>query len=308
MVALMLLDFMHPSEPAATALQTATRYEASGSGQLTIAVEDELQLGSVARGATRVPFLVLNLSASCESDIKIQSLELRHTGLGSADDITSVYAVDGYTRVTRSAQFDRSGKTAILRFRSHVIPKCSATSLTIFADMSQDATVASEHGIALSGLHGIMSTAKETVLSSGDDKKTVVALPVTAGKLTARLLTISGPIRYGRIETVARLQLTADVKSAQLLKRITFTNDGRARDMDLQWFSLQKLSGTVLTRLAPRMRGYTITLDFSPMFILHAGQTIVLNLKAEVRGSQSKTVSFIIEEPSDIAASPYRER
>ncbi len=304
----MLLDFMQQPLPQAALLEPGSHHAVSGTGQLTIAVEGEQQFGSVARGATRVPFLTLNMSASCDADITVQSLELKHTGLGSTDDIASVYAVDGYTRVTRTAQFDRRNKTATLRFRSYVIPKCSASSLAIFADMSPDATVASEHAMSLSGLSGILSTAKETVLSSSVDNGTVVALPVTAGKLTARLLPISGPIRYGRIETVARLQLTADVRSAQILKRITFTNDGRARDMDLQWFSLQKLSGVSLTRLAPRMRGYTITLDFSPTFIIHAGQTIVLNLKAEVRGSQSKTVSFIIEEPSDILASPYRER
>src|SRR6185295_11827574 len=94
-------------------------------------------------------------------------------------------------------------------------------------------------------------------LAVGDDSERVLAVPSNGGTLTARLLPVNPRVSYGRIETVARIQLTADSKSAHLLRSITFTNQGSARDMDLQWLKLEMLSGSVLTAPVPHMDAYT---------------------------------------------------
>lgn len=306
-VSLMLLDLLHPIAAAVVSVPD-TQYAERGSGTLSVVVDPIDPIGSIPRGATRVPFLTVNLSASCESDIRITSLEIKHVGLGSTGDIASVYAIEAYARVTRSARFDVKSGIATLRFRSFVIPKCAAATILIAGDMTRDATVASEHGMMLSGVFGIVSNAKRTMLTIGDATKNVITTPSDPGSLTVRLLPVSSHVRFGRIETVARLQLTTDAKSAYLLKSITLTNAENARDMDLQWLSLEMLSGSVLTAPLPRMHGYSATLALQPTLVLHAGSTLVLNLKAEIHASQSKKINFVVEEPSDVVATPYRER
>ncbi len=307
LVSFMLLDLLRPTVAALPPVPD-TAYAATGVGELTVTVDRAESMGSVPRGATRVPFLSLNISASCESSITVDAIELRHAGLGKSDDIAGVYAVDAFTRVTRMAHFDARSARATLRFRSFTLPKCGAASLQIFADMTSDATVASEHAISLANVSGILSSAKQTHLVSQDVSANIIAAPTDAGILTVRMLPVSKTVRYGRIETVARLQLTADARSGHLLKRITLTNKGDARDMNLQWLSLETLSATRLTPSVPRMRSYSVTLEFHPTYILHRAETVVLILKAEIHGSQSKKIDFTIEEPSDIVALPYRDR
>ncbi len=308
LVAYMFLDFMAPL-PLLNPVETgSSALSVTGAGDLAVSVNQPQSIGSVARGATRIPFLNINLSASCESDIRLSSIDLKHIGLGSISDIAGVYALDGFARVTRSARFDTQSSTATLRFRKLTIKKCSAVNLTVMADISTTATVASEHGMSVSDAATIISSAKKVALTQGDSSLRVVPAPSNVGTLTARFLPVYGPIRYGREETVARLQLTADTRNAHLLKKITLTNTEDARDMDLQWLKLETLSGQQLTPAAARMHDYTAVLEFSPTYILSAGKTIVLNLKAQVRGGQSKKVNFELEEPSDLVAVPYNER
>lgn len=306
-VALMLIDLIQPFATAPVS-SSQTRYSDSGSGTLTVVTDAQDALGSIPQGASRVPFLTVSMSASCDADIRVISVDLQHEGLGSSQDLASVYAVEGLSRISRVARFDANRSELTLRFRSLVLPRCGAITFVVYADMKSDAAVAAEHSIALSDTSAIVSTARRLTLSAGDRTKMVIAPQGSAGSLTVRMLPVSPRVGYGRIETVARIQLTAGSKTSQLLKRITFTNDATARDMDLQWLSLEMLSGSVMTAPLPHMRGYKATLVFDPTFILHAGQTLVLNLKAEIRGSQSKKIQFGIEEQSDVVSSPYRER
>lgn len=306
-VALMLIDLMQPIVTAPVS-SSETRHFDSGSGTLTVVTDTQGTLGSIPQGATRLPFLTVSMSASCDADIRVMSVDLKHEGLGNSQDLASVYAVEGFSRISRVARFDANRSALTLRFRSLVLPKCGAMTFVVYADMKTDASVAAEHSIVLSDPSAILSTARRLTVSEGDATKLVIAPQGSAGSLTVRMLPVNPKVSYGRIETVARIQLTAGSRTSQLLKRITFTNEATARDMDLQWLSLEMLSGTVLTAPLPHMRGYKATLVFDPTFVLHAGQTIVLNLKAEVRGSQSKKIQFGIEEQSDIVASPYRER
>lgn len=306
-VALMLIDLMQPALRSAVP-SAQSQYFENGSGTLTVVTDSSHVIGSIPQGASRVPFLTVSMSASCESDIRVTSIDLKHVGLGSSQDIASVYAVEGFTRITRVAHFDVRRSDLTLRFRSLVLPKCGAVTFTVHGDMKSDAAVAAEHSIVLSGLQGIVSNAKQIDLSTGDPTRKVISPSGSAGSLTIRMLPTNARVRYGRIETVARVQLTAGPKTSQLLKRITFTNTETARDMDLQWLSLETLSGNPLTAPVPRMHGYRAIFDFSPSYILDAGQTLVLNLKAEARGSQTKKINFMIEETADVVATPHRER
>lgn len=307
LVSFMLFDFMSHGAPKAIPDQESVQSVVSGTGTLTVVTSAPESIGSIPRGATRIPFLTISMSASCDGDIRIHSIDVKHTGLGKSDDISSVYAVNGFTRVTRAARFGRNG-VATLRFRNAVIPKCGAMQLSVMGDSSPDATIASEHSVKLTGAYGVSSTSKRTTFSETSDEKKAIAVTTNAGTLSVRMLPMQTHPRYGRIETVARIQLSADLRSSQLLKRITLKNRGDARDMDLQWITIERLSGSVLTTAAPRMRGTSVTLDFNPTHVLQRGSTLVVNVKAEVHGSQSKTIDFVIEEPSDVVSSPYHER
>lgn len=306
LVALSIFD-LFPATPASLVVPTSS-YAESGVGELTVQVTNADGVGSVARGSSRVPLATLEFIPSCDADVSVESIDLRHTGLGATTDIRSVYLTDGFRRVTRAQRFDAKRSILTLRFlHPFTLKRCDVQRLSIMMDVSSTATVASEHSIAL--IPGtIRSSAKTVTIDERQNASTVVTTPFQVGSISLRFLDINGPLRYGRREKVARLQLTADAKQAHLLKKITLTNNGTARDMNLVQFTLEKSDGKNLIAPAMRMHGRTVVLEFSPSFSLDRGQTVVLNLFAEVRARHSDTVQFTLEEPSDVVAIPSNLR
>lgn len=306
LIAYMITDFL-PVAPS-TVPEAVSAYNQTGAGELTVIVENQGTVGSVPKGATRIEFLTLNLSASCEGPVTVNEIDVKHLGLGSLDDISGVYLSDGLRRMTRAARFERSGAVARLRLKSFVVPKCDGVRLTVFADFSSGAATAGEHGMTVASADAVLSSAKAVTLSQSRKIDVKVATPKEAGVITVNFLPIASRLRYGHIETVARLQLTADSKNDHLLKRITFTNAESARDMDLQNVVIQTTSGKQLTTTAARMRGKQVALDFTPSYVLRRSSTVVLLLKAEVRASVTRKVNFTLEEAADLEAKIYIER
>lgn len=296
---------VHAAETA-TSSDVDTAVSENGKGDLQISITTPELLGAIPRGATRVEMATLNLSASCESDVTVTGIEVGHVGLGDTADITAVYMHDGLRRISRAKTFDRRSRTADLRLTSFTLRKCEARRLSVYVDIARDATVAAEHGVTIPHVSSITSSAKTTTLLRHDTTERVFTTPKDVGTITVNFLPISGPLRYGRTETVARLQLTADSQNDHLLQSIMFKNLGDARDMHLLNFTLETRTGTKLTPVAQRMRGLFVTLNFEPTYILERRRTVVFLLKAQINASQSKKVNFTIEEPSDLQSIPYR--
>jgi hypothetical protein len=307
-IALMLSDFMNPAASLPLQQQTTTSYIESGTGELYASFLSSGSVGSIARGASRVPMAQLDLSASCDSDVRVETIALKHIGLGLASDVSSVYLMDGFRRVSRAQSFDQRSKTVELRIPHLVIPRCSAVRLSVLFDFSVDATVASEHGVSLENSTDVQSTANATTLVKGDDSEVVFTTPDKAGSVAVDFLPINKRFGYGRTETVARIRFTADASQDMLLKSMTLMNLGSARDMNLIDFSLETRSGEKLSFPAQRMDGRYIRLHFSPSYILGRGRTVVFLLKAKINASQSRTIDFTLVEKSDLEAAAYRQR
>jgi len=305
LIAFNIFDFV-PRPPAQEQVPNYF-YTEQGKGVLTATVGLTQLIGSVPRGATHVPLLNFNLSADCSQDITVESVTLTHVGLGRTSDIDGVYLSDGNRRLTRAQKFDQRSSDAVLRFSPLLqISKCEAVPVQVLVDFSPDADVASEHGIKLDRASDIQSTAKSIVLSVGDATRRAITTPGQAGTITVNFLPIYGRLRFGRIETVARLQITADNKASHLLKKLTLKNQGDARDMNLTEMTLQTRSGTVLTAIAHHLTGTKVTLIFSPSYILRRGERLLLLLKAQVNINPQHKVDFYLEEPSDLESGIYQ--
>ncbi len=307
LIARLTTDYMTVPQPPTEPVRAVETLQPGGNGTLTVSVFGSERVGSVPQGASRVPMLQADLSASCESDIVVSELAVRHVGLGDLRDISGVYVLEQGKRISRATTFDSDG-IARLRLRQLQVPKCEAVSLQIVGDLSRTASPAGEHGAELRMSYDVVSTAARTELTTGN-QITISTSPTTAGAISVKFLPVNPRlIRYGRVETVARLQLTADGSSDQLLRSITLTNNESARDFDLLNLTLQSSSQKVLSSAAARLNGKQVTLKFEPSYILKRGQTVVILLKAEIRGSITRKVQFMLEQESDLDASVYRSR
>lgn len=266
---------------------------------------------SFPAGAQRVSLLEIQLRATCEADVSIDAIEVTRKGLGAASDITSVYAIQGYNRLTNPRQVQRNG-TARLRFRNFTVPACTTTSVTIAADFSDDAAIASEHWFTIASANAVQTEAS-VYLQATKNRKLNTRKPYTSGGTPVGTISVEYPaltkrVRYGTNQTVARFRLEADNRSHHHVHAITFTNNGSATDGDLQNLVVTTSANQKLSKTAAQLNNDSVRLEFTPPLLLQKNQQRLLTVQADVRASRSRTLQFRIQEPSDIEATPVRRR
>ena len=92
------------------------------------------------------------------------------------------------------------------------------------------------------------------------------------------------------------------------LREITLTNDGKARNGDLQNLILQSSRGVPLAPTVASLTNDTVTFGLDTPVMLRKNDSIVLVVKADVLASRTRTIRLIVEEPADLRADPAVKR
>ena len=306
LVALFLSDFLLLQQRY-SAPPTPAQSSQVESGQLTVTAGSSDTVTSIARGSTHVPMLSLTFAASCDADVSVNSIDLRHVGLGSQQDIDAVYAVSGSQRISNASSISTRDGQFQLRLRRFVIPACEERTLEVHADFVEDAAVAGEHRIVLASQMPVdAGTARVTV-----QQTSAAALHRTVGysqgSVTVEVLPLLQRIRYGSDRVVARVRLTAQDED-QVLSAIRFTNEGSAHGSDLQQLFLATNGGERVSGFASSLEGDQVFLTLSPPFFLEENEQYMLELHADVHVGSSTTVGFSVEEPADVVSRVVRGR
>jgi len=281
---------------------------------LTIEVQGETSGRSVPAGAQRVEMLTLKLDATCTSDIPLESIMLQRRGMGDKDDIAAVYALRRGVRISNAPSISRRDGTVQLRLRNMRLEACTSEEISIFADFSADASVAGEHYFVLKGTSGVQAGGASVRIRRGTNMSTVIrGSPQTTrtaggaiGTISVEYLRLFRRPTYGSRQMVARLRLDADGGDDHHIHAITLTNEGSARDTNLRNLYLV-VGGTVSQRVA-FMDGDRVRLIFDPPLLMNKNQEKIGVLRADVRASRSRTIKFIVEEPSDVESEVIRGR
>lgn len=253
---------------------------------------------SIPQGAQRVALLQFGLEADCNSDALVESITIKHSGLGATSDVLRVYLGKNGQRISPAVSFSNKESTAILRPESLRISSCSSETLQVLADFSPDAAAGGQHRLTVKHI----TTSAGFVHLANTSKS--IAAETTAGEaegITATFRALHGSVRYGNNRTVARMQLESDAQFDQRIQSITLTNRGSAHDGDL--VNIRLYDGDKL--LAPavqKMSDDTITFKPDSTFVLRSSQSLLLTVKADVRGRAKRTIDLTVDEPSDIEA------
>lgn len=271
-------------------------------GALTVEAEAP-KSASVPPGAQRVEMLRLRLEADCSGDVEIDTISVQRRGLGENGDIESVYAVHRGQRVSRARSIGRRDGSVDLNLRGFVLPACEEEDMLILVDFSPNAALAGEHTFALRGISAGGSTVR-IEHRVGDFTRTRSSTSGrSVGRISVDYLNINRRVRFGQRQLVQRFTLEADNEDDHLLQAITFTNNGSASDTDMQNLYIDFRNRRIST-LAKSLNGDTVRLEFDPPFRLEKNQKLKFGLRADVRASRSRTIQFIIEEESDLEATP----
>ncbi len=270
---------------------------------LTVQVTSPATDSSIPQGAQRVPMLNVHLQASCGANIPVSSLTVRHSGLGSTDDIARVYVMAGKQRVSRSVSISKDDRD--ITFRKVSVPSCKSLDLTLYADIASTADASGEHAFTLVNLDAGKATVKLQQIAK---QKTVQVVPSASAssQISIGYRPLYTDIVFGADRIVSRIALTADGRRDHSITAITFKNGGSAADTDVQNLYLATSAGEKVSSTIAHMDGSAVRVTFGDPFLLQSGQTKLLELHADVRASRRKTIGFIIEEPSDVEATEVR--
>lgn len=270
---------------------------------LTVQPEPSTISSSIQRGAQRVPFLTLRLSASCASPIAVSSITLTHQGAGRGSDILRIYAMDGMQRVSRAAApAERDGRVTV-RMRGFSIQPCTKRTITLSGDVSPEALGGGEHRYILRSPDDIAiapSDAQVMVETARPSQSVLRPVGPARGSATVTMLPLLLPATYGDERTVARMRLESSGDDELLLTAITLTNDGKARDGDLIRLTLLGGNGKPLGPMLDGLDGDRAHFVLDPPLRLSNNDSRMLTVRASVRASRRQTINFVLEEPSDV--------
>lgn len=253
---------------------------------------------SIPQGASRVEMHTFSLRASCDADSFIQSITLKHTGLGDVRDIERAYIMEGNKRLSLAHSFSSKTQDIELRMRSFSMDACSTRILRIFADFSPDAAPGSKHDIEVSAVDARGGAIRVKTVTSPQSVNTV---PASMGSIFVEYKELLSIVRFGKQRIVSRFLLVSDGNADQQVVAIIFTNKGSARDKDLRNIGLYD-GEILLSSVLPHLDGDRLEFQLKPALTLSRNQKKLLTIKADVQSSGRKTIQFIVEEPSDIQA------
>ena len=282
-----------------------TLHRASGVGQLHVILEERIDQ-TVPRGASRVPVLTVNASASCDANVTLNSMTLTHQGAGSIQDVKGVYAVIDAHRISRSVTADALSMKLTLPLKNFTIPACDSRRVHVMMDLTDSSTAGGEHHWSILSPQDISTSAAGVTLQAGDATSRTTISPVTRGIVTVRFLPIQSAAEFGRSSVYSRFQLTTDARSGHLFRSIVLTNMESARDRDIQDWSLSLPSGQVLTIPSPWMYGREVRLTLADPLFLPPSTTKTFLVKGTLRTSRRKTTRLVLLEDADIRTEPAR--
>ncbi len=281
------------------AIAVATLFPVTTFAAELTAKQVPFQLQSIPQGAQRVSMLTIELQASCDADVTIEQISLRHAGLGSASDLPRVYVIENGRRLSNAQSFSGRNRTATLRPRGVMIEACASRTLTIAADFSADAAPGGEHRIVLAGMTTDVGPA--TIVTT-NPAPPVRATPGTTGTITVDYLPLHSTVRYGNNRTVARIRLSADGEADQYVREIILTNDGSAKNTDL--INLEIMDGQRVLAVRDALDEDRVHFILEEPLLLGRNASKLLTIRADVRASVKRTIRLTVDEPSDIIAEP----
>jgi len=267
-------------------------------GSLTVDEQAPI-VSSVAPGSQRVEMLRLKLTSTCTADVPIHTIAVQRRGMGSNSDIKAIYALHRGRRISRSRTIARKDGSVDINLRRFRIAKCSSEDVLILADFSENASPAGEHRIELRAVEAPNTLVRVEHRAGDFLRRTTGGRGV--GQISVVYPKISTRIRYGTRQRVSRFSLNADSQDNHLIRAITFTNKGSANDDDLKNLFVE-FRNRAISEVIPEMYGDSVRIPFTPPFLLRKGHKLSFAVRADVRAGRSRTIRFVIEEPSDVEA------
>ncbi|MBU0458644.1 hypothetical protein KKF03_04310, partial [Patescibacteria group bacterium] len=277
-----------------------------GDGVLELSVSAANPVGdTVPRGAVGVVMLSVDVTASCDDSVTIESLTILHEGFGASGDVNGVYAAINGARVTRKRTIDAEDQTADLRFASPlVLDPCETVTVDVVADFTSSASAASEHNLVVELPSDVFGNAKEVTGNFPVRGNTFRIAAITSGTVSVTYRTVSpDEVEIGdKGIVIGKWEVSVDSTEDQTFYSMTLEQNSSASDGDFTNIAIRRTDGTILTNTVAQTVGDFVTLVFDPPFTVLEGDKVTLEVISDISGGAGDSIIIHFEESSDLFA------
>lgn len=271
-------------------------------GNLSVSLSADTPAGgNVPEDATQNPVLKLNFTAG-QADAVVTALNIYRTGLSSDADLGSLYLMDGSSVLATNLGI-ASGKIMFSLASGLFTVKAGTTkTITVGADLN---TASRDYAFSLNAATDVVATGMTVGGSfpiNGNHLYTVTVSNPALANLTINAGTIGGSTNAGTTNVLAGQFTLQAANSNVQVKSIKFTETGTINAAaDLANIKLMNGATQVGTTMPALNADGTVVFDLSANpLLLTSGQTITLNLFADVISGVNRNFQFTVQRSYDV--------
>lgn len=280
-------------------------------GQLEVRLSSTTPASAnIPNNASSIPVTKLDLTASYQSDVTLNSLTLRLQGLVNSSDISRVWVTDETgVRLGNLASMTSENFATLTFPTSPVIIRSGSTkTLTVLVSLASSVSTGKTFSLGLASASDVTSTAEKVVLSGSIYGNLMSTSGYQMGTFTFTPQATSGTYDIGSTGVeIGRFQLSHNDNSTKknaLLQQITLRNEGTATLVD----SVEKLyldyAGQKLTASAVLDGRYVHFSFANGGFLYDYGKTKSFTIRGDIVGatSNNNTLQFRLQRAEDLVA------
>ncbi|MDD2806999.1 MAG: hypothetical protein PHW95_00560 [Patescibacteria group bacterium] len=274
---------------------------------LTVSLASDTPASGIVVGNTiNNKFTKVNLTASADGDIVIDSLVVRRGGTVASDGAFSTLEIlDGATMM-RIGDTKTINSTHMATFNEDIkIPAGTTKSIYLAGNMGSLATKAGE--IPSLDLYSVTLTGNAAVIGS---------LPIVGnyqnlnGTITVGALTVANGTNNPSASTqkigttkyiVSGIKLTANSVEDFKVSSLTFNEGGTAGDADVANLQLLADDVVVATVANPTSKNVVFNLSASPVLVAK-GKSVQFDVRLDIADGSARTIRFDVKDESDVVA------
>ena len=271
---------------------------AAGSGTgLSVALASDTPAGATLPiGSSSNKLLKINLTASADGEVILDSLAIHRFGVGAAADWSNLYLYEGNTRLTSGRSINSTTHVGEFNNLNKTIASSATLALTLVGDVAALAVAGDEHGFELVAATavGTAATVNGTFPIKGNT--------FTIGAATGAAVTImpgtnpANPIVGAVGADVATFRISATGADVEL-QQITLTQIGTISNSDLTGL---ELTGSGVIATAASLVGDKLVLELTSPYAITNGQTKTFTVSSTCGGRSGRTISFYLEYTTDL--------
>ncbi|MDP2586939.1 MAG: hypothetical protein Q8P32_04175 [Candidatus Komeilibacteria bacterium] len=276
----------------------------TGTG-LTVALAADTPGAQLAPGgATNVPLMKFNLTASADGAITVSSINIKRLGPGTTAQYTGLYLYEGANRLTNAKTLNSTTHVAQFVNLGLSVSAGTTRTLTLSADMATSvATYAGQ--VSYFQLASADITSSATINGSFPlTSNTVTFGSVSSGSIKVEKDgTLSNPSVGQMNAKIAQFKLTAGTGEDLSVRRISLYETGTMNNSYLSNLKLYQNTTLVASTASATDKGYVV-FDFATPYTLSKNTNKIFHVTADISGSarNSDTVRTYIDQTTDVYA------